>query len=74
MMATTRCRKPPLIDAIEHAAQASDKTAKLEVKFINAFKGMYSFPLPDFFMTLLYSYEDLPLIISMCLISVNMTH
>ncbi|KAI4799901.1 hypothetical protein KUCAC02_016440 [Chaenocephalus aceratus] len=34
-----RHRKPPLTDAIEHASNAVDKTAKLEVMYINSFKG-----------------------------------
>uniref|UniRef100_A0A7N8XK35 SET domain-containing protein n=1 Tax=Mastacembelus armatus TaxID=205130 RepID=A0A7N8XK35_9TELE len=32
-------RKPPLNDAIEHASKGQDKTADLEVKYINSFKG-----------------------------------
>ncbi|KAK1878135.1 N-lysine methyltransferase KMT5A [Dissostichus eleginoides] len=38
-MAVLRRRKPPLTDAIEHASEAVDKTAKLEVMYINSFKG-----------------------------------
>ncbi|KAK1904859.1 N-lysine methyltransferase KMT5A [Dissostichus eleginoides] len=38
-MAGLRRRKPPLTDAIEHASEAVDKTAKLEVMYINSFKG-----------------------------------
>ncbi|XP_034092633.1 uncharacterized protein LOC117559977 isoform X2 [Gymnodraco acuticeps] len=38
-MAGLRRRKPPLKDAIEHASEAVDKTAKLEVMYINSFKG-----------------------------------
>jgi len=39
-MAAARRRKPPIRDAIEHAAKGLDKTAELEVKYINSFKGM----------------------------------
>uniref|UniRef100_A0A9J8AB14 SET domain-containing protein n=1 Tax=Cyprinus carpio carpio TaxID=630221 RepID=A0A9J8AB14_CYPCA len=35
----TRRRKPPTQDAIEHAVKALDKTAELEVQYINSFKG-----------------------------------
>uniref|UniRef100_A0A9J8D6C4 SET domain-containing protein n=1 Tax=Cyprinus carpio carpio TaxID=630221 RepID=A0A9J8D6C4_CYPCA len=35
----TRRRKPPKQDAIEHAVKALDKTAELEVQYINSFKG-----------------------------------
>ncbi|XP_059371080.1 uncharacterized protein LOC132108389 [Carassius carassius] len=35
----TRRRKPPTQDAIEHAVKAHDKTAELEVQYINSFKG-----------------------------------
>lgn len=35
----TRRRKPPLQDAIEYAARGVDKMAKLEVEYINSFKG-----------------------------------
>jgi len=38
-MAARRRRKPPLQDAIEHVVKAQDKTAELDVKYINAFKG-----------------------------------
>lgn len=32
--------KPPIKDAAEHAAEGLDKTAELEVKYINSFKGV----------------------------------
>ncbi|XP_068429356.1 N-lysine methyltransferase KMT5A-like [Clinocottus analis] len=38
-MAARRDRKLPLWDAMEHAVKALDKTAQLEVKYINSFKG-----------------------------------
>ncbi|XP_051246592.1 uncharacterized protein LOC127357967 isoform X5 [Dicentrarchus labrax] len=38
-MAAVRPRKSPKTDAVEHAAKALDKTAELEVKYINSFKG-----------------------------------
>lgn len=38
-MAHRRRRKSPLQDAKEHAVKAQDKTAELEVKYINSFKG-----------------------------------
>ncbi|XP_051263466.1 uncharacterized protein LOC127367551 isoform X32 [Dicentrarchus labrax] len=38
-MAAVRRRKSPKTDAVEHAAKALDKTAELEVKYINSFKG-----------------------------------
>lgn len=38
-MAARRRRKPPLQDAIEYAVKAQDKTAELEVKYINYIKG-----------------------------------
>lgn len=45
-MASMRRRKSPKQDATEHAIECVDKTAELEVKYINAFKGMESlFPL-----------------------------
>lgn len=39
-MAPARRRKPPIRDAIDHAVKGLDKTAELEVKYINSFKGM----------------------------------
>ncbi|XP_040904809.1 N-lysine methyltransferase KMT5A-A-like [Toxotes jaculatrix] len=38
-MATVRRRKTPIQDALEYAAKALDKTADLDVKYINSFKG-----------------------------------
>lgn len=38
-MAPTRRRKAPSKDAAEHIATGLDKTAHLEVKFINPLKG-----------------------------------
>lgn len=32
---------PPNVDAIEYAVKVLDKTTKLEVKYINYFKGMF---------------------------------
>lgn len=37
---TMRRRVPPNVDAFEYATKAVDKTSKLEIKFINSFKGM----------------------------------
>ena len=39
-MAAMRRRNPPKTDAIVHAAKGLDKTAGLEVKYIDSFKGM----------------------------------
>lgn len=39
MAARRRRRKPPIEDAVEHAVHALDKTAELEVQYINSYKG-----------------------------------
>nr|XP_046253176.1 N-lysine methyltransferase KMT5A-like [Scatophagus argus] len=39
MASRRRRRRPPLEDAVEHVVKALDKTAELEVKYINSYKG-----------------------------------
>ncbi|KAL7385829.1 hypothetical protein ABVT39_000841 [Epinephelus coioides] len=48
LMAAARRRKPPIRDAIEHAAKGLDKTAELEEKYINSFKGRGVFAKANF--------------------------